>query len=77
MKTLQAIAKHLLSKNTRLKTIVKQNTKSYKLLEADVTPALCTSIGRREGMYVKRNELIWAIINEAQGTTKPESTLKY
>ena len=78
MNKLQAIAKQLLAKNTRLKTIVIKNEKSYKLLAADVTTDLCTSIGRREGIFVKRHDLIWAIIDEAKGTAKAKGkTLAY
>ena len=72
---LDKIAKTLVKKNPELRTIVLENEKSYKLLEARVTTRLVAEIGRREGTFVPRNKLIWAIIDEVQGTSKAE--LKY
>lgn len=72
---LDKIAKTLVKKNPELRTIVLENEKSYKLLEARVTTRLVADIGRREGTFVSRNKLIWAIIDEVQGTSKAE--LKY
>ena len=72
---LNKIAKTLVKKNPELKTIVLENEKSYKLLEERVTTRLVAAIGRQEGTFVSRNKLIWAIIDEVNGTSKAE--LKY
>lgn len=72
---LDKIAKTLVKKNPELRTIVLDNEKSYKLLEERVTTRLVAAIGRQEGTFVSRNKLIWAIIDEVQGTSK--AALKY
>lgn len=72
---LDKIAKTLVKKNPELRTIVLNNEKSYKLLEERVTTRLVAAIGRQEGTFVSRNKLIWAIIDEVNGTSKAE--LKY
>ena len=72
---LAKIAKTLVKKNPELRAIVLENEKSYKLLEARVTTRLVTQIGQREGTFVPRNRLIWAIIDEVKGTSEEE--LKY
>ena len=73
---LSKIAQRLLKSNKELKAIVLENEKSYKLLEAKITPRLLATIGKAEGVFIKRNELIWAIIDEASGTSKG-GELKY
>ncbi len=66
----QDIAKRLITKNTTLGQVVENNVgNSYKALEQHITGRLCASIGRSTGKYVQRNKLIWAIINEVEGTT--------
>lgn len=72
---LDKIAKTLVKKNPELRAIVLNNEKSYKLLEERVTTRLVAAIGRQEGTFVSRNKLIWAIIDEVNGTSKAE--LKY
>ena len=68
MKKSCIIAKRLLSKNPDLVTIIEANPgKSYRALEPRITRKLCASIGRAEGQFIKRNELIWACINEVDG----------
>ena len=73
---LSKIAQRLLKSNKELKAIVLENEKSYKLLEAKITPRLLATIGKAEGVFIKRNELIWAIIDEASGASKG-GELKY
>jgi len=69
---MQKIAQKLIEKNPELVEIATNNTKSYKLLEAKVTTRLVAAIGRKEGKFIKRNELIWAIIDTAQGNDSGE-----
>lgn len=66
--SLKAIASRLLVKNPELITIITDNPgSSYKALEPRITSKLCAGIGRTEGQYIKRNELIWACINNVDG----------
>ena len=72
-KSIEAIAKALVEKNPEIGTIVEDNKGgSYKALEPRITARLCVSIGKAENQFIKRNELIWACINECDGTTKEE-----
>ncbi len=67
-KSLNAIATQLLGKNPELTTIITDNPgSSYKALEPRITSKLCAGIGRSEGQFIKRNDLIWACINEVDG----------
>ena len=73
--SLPAIAERLLEKNPELATIVEDNPEaSYKALAPRISARLCTSIGKTEGQFIKRNELIWACINHVQGE---EADLEY
>ena len=75
MKNLHDIAKDLLAKNPGLKAKVEKahaDKQQYKATEVSVTSRLCGNIGRREGFYVKRNELIWEIINQVNGEEATE-----
>ena len=75
MKKLSTIAKDILAKNPGLKTRVEEahaDKKQYKVTEVSVTTRLCGHIGKREGQFVKRNELIWEIINQVNGETNED-----
>ena len=67
---MQKIAKKLIKKNPQLATIVQDNDKSYKLLEEHISTRLVAKIGRAEGTFIKRNALIWAIIDEVKGESE-------
>ena len=67
-RTLTEIAAQLLEKNPPLVKIIEDNQgSSYKALEPRLTAKLCASIGRMEGLYIKRNALIWACIDAVTG----------
>lgn len=63
------IATQLLTSNSSLTNILDESapTEQYSAIKDKVTPRLCANIGRIEGVYIKRNELIWAIINAYNG----------
>ena len=67
--SIQAIAKRLIEKNSNITALVENATDgtSYKVLAPVISARLCTSIGKTEGQFIRRNELIWACINEVQG----------
>lgn len=69
---LSNIANHLLESNPSLTAILDESapTAQYSAIADKVTPRLCANIGRLEGVYIKRNELIWAIINAYNGETE-------
>jgi hypothetical protein len=68
-KSLSEIASQLLEKNPTLTKIIEDNPgASYKAIEPRITGKLCASIGKQEGQYIKRNELIWACIDSITGT---------
>ncbi len=67
--SLKNIVERLLKKNPEIVAIIEDNKgTSYKAVEPRITSKLCTSIGRTEGRYIKRNELIWACIDQVNGT---------
>lgn len=63
------IANNLLESNPSLTAVLDESapTEQYSAIKDKVTPRLCANIGRLEGVYIKRNELIWAIINVYNG----------
>ena len=66
-KTLTSIATQLVAKNSTITEVITTNPgKSYKALEPIISAKLCSRIGKAEGTYIKRNELIWACINEVE-----------
>lgn len=69
---LQSIATNLLESNPSLSSVLDESapTEQYSAIKDKVTPRLCANIGRVEGVYIKRNELIWAIINAYNGETE-------
>ena len=71
--TLSGIAKKLVAKYPELTEIVNENEKSYKALEPKITTRLCGMIGKAEEQYVKRNDLIWAVINEVKGDVETDA----
>jgi len=66
---LSNIAQNLLASNPSLTEALDASTSTtqYSTVADKVTPRLCANIGRMEGVYIKRNELIWAIINAYNG----------
>lgn len=69
---LSNIATNLLESNPSLSSVLDESapTEQYSAIKDKVTPRLCANIGRVEGVYIKRNELIWAIINAYNGETE-------
>jgi hypothetical protein len=69
---LSNIATNLLSSNPSLSEALDNSDQSsqYSAIKDKVTPRLCANIGRIEGVYIKRNELVWAIINAYNGETE-------
>lgn len=67
MKKISTIARRIVAKNQGLVSVVENNKgTSYKALEPRITARFVAKIGRAEGQYLKRNELIWAIINAVE-----------
>ena len=72
MKKISTIAKAIMSKNPELVTLVEGNAQSYKALEPRITARFVATVGRQEGQFIKRNELIWACINTCQDEAEDE-----
>ena len=66
---MEHIAQRLLEKNEALhKAITEANTsKQYKAIEPFITGRLLAKIGKAEGSFIKKRDLIWAIIDEFNG----------
>lgn len=69
---LQNIATHLLESNPRLSEALDNASQNeqYSSIKDMVTPRVCANIGRIEGVYIKRNDLVWAIINAYNGESE-------
>lgn len=68
---LSNIATSLLASNPKLTEALDSadQQSQYRAIQTLVTPRACANIGRIEGVYIKRNELVWAIINAYNGDT--------
>lgn len=66
------IATHLLESNPKLTETLDnaQSNEQYSAIKDMVSPRVCANIGRIEGVYIKRSDLIWAIINAYNGETE-------
>ena len=71
---MQSIAQRLLDKNLSLKeALEKADPKGqYKAIEPYLTSTLLAKIGKAEGTYIKKQELIWAIIDCFNGEASEE-----
>ena len=68
-KSYQTIAKLLIKKNTTLTEAVVNNPgANYKVVDALLSSKLLAKIGEKEDFYIKRNQLVWAIINVVEDT---------
>lgn len=66
---IETIAGNLMAKNTKLVEALQEAPAKgqYKAIEPFITGQLLAKIGKAEGCYVKKQDLIWAIINVHNG----------